>query len=149
MKKKVAIGDMAEIRALGNLTLSPSGKKAAFTVKTGAMEENAYKTDIWVYDEAHSPALYRLTAGEDGSAPIFLDDDTILFSSDRKKKHQKDVFGAKATFQRISLSGGEAEEAFFLPFPVIQLASLGGEKWLAVGKKKLTLPDPEGLDEAE
>ena len=149
MKRKVAIEDMTRIRALGNLTLSPSGKKAAFTVKTGALEENAYKTDIWVYDEAHSPALYRLTAGEDGSAPIFLDDDTILFSSDRKKKHQKDVFGAKTTYQRISLSGGEAEEAFFLPFPVIQLASLGEDKWLAVGKKKLTLPDPEGLDEAE
>ncbi len=63
MQQRVAIDEMTVIRSLGNLTLSPSGKKVAFTVKEGDKEKNTYKTDIWVYDEAHSPALYRLTAG--------------------------------------------------------------------------------------
>ena len=35
MKQRAAIDDMARIKALGNLTLSPSGKKIAFTVKDG------------------------------------------------------------------------------------------------------------------
>lgn len=63
-KQKVAIEDFAKIKKLGSLTLSPSGKKAAFTVTEGSLEDNGYHTDIWVYDEAHTPALYRLTAGE-------------------------------------------------------------------------------------
>ena len=86
-KQKVAIEDFAKIKKLGSLTLSPSGKKAAFTVTEGSLEDNGYHTDIWVYDEAHTPALYRLTAGEDGKAPVFLDEDTLLFPGDRKKRH--------------------------------------------------------------
>ncbi len=149
MQQRVAIDEMTVIRSLGNLTLSPSGKKVAFTVKEGDKEKNTYKTDIWVYDEAHSPALYRLTAGEDGSAPIFLDDDTILFSADRKKRHQKDVFGPKTTYNRISLSGGEAEEAFFLPFAASSPTKLADGRWFFAGKRNLTVPDPEGLEDGE
>ena len=148
MKSKVGIGDFAEIKALGNLTLSPKESKVAFTVKEANVKDNAYRTDIWVYDDAHSPALYRLTAGEDGSAPLFLDEDSLIFAADRKKRHQKDVFGAKTTYNRICLSGGEAEELFALPFAASSVVPLGGDLWLAAGKKKLTTPDPAGLDEA-
>ena len=64
---KVAIEDFANVKKLGGLTLSPSGRKAAFTVTAGSIEDNAYRTDIWVYDPGHTPALFRLTAGEDGA----------------------------------------------------------------------------------
>ncbi len=45
---KVAIEDFANVKKLGGLTLSPSGRKAAFTVTVGSIEDNAYRTDIWV-----------------------------------------------------------------------------------------------------
>ena len=115
-KQKVEIDDFAKLKKLGSLTLSPSGRKAAFTVTEGCLEENKYLTDIWVYDETRETPLFRLTAGEDGTAPLFEDEDHILFSGDRKKRHKADVTGTKTVINRISLSGGEAEEAFVLPF---------------------------------
>ena len=148
-KQRVAIDDFAKIRALGNLTISPSGKKVAFTVREGDLANNRYKNDIWVYDEKHKPALYRLTAGEDGGVPVFLDDDTIVFSADRKKRHQKDVFGSKTTYNRISLQGGEAEEMFFLPFAASSPAKLSDGKWLFAGKRDVTIPDPDTLKPSE
>jgi len=141
MKQYVAIDDMLKIKDLSNLALSPSGTKAAFTVREGDLAGNRYKTDIWVYDEAHHPPLFRLTAGEDGSAPVFLDDDTILFRGDRKKRHPKDAFGAKTTYNRISLSGGEAEEAFWLPFAASSPTPLPNGLWLFAGKRDLHVPD--------
>lgn len=142
MKKKVSIEDFASIKALGNLTLSPEGDKIAFTVKEGDLENNNYRTDIWVYDPARSPALYRLTAGEDGSAPLFKDNDTILFAADRKKRHPADVFGKPTVINRISLKGGEAEEYFVLPFAASALTPLSREEFLCSGKRDLHV---EGL----
>ena len=149
MKRRVAIDDFAKIRALGNLTISPSGEKVAFTVREGDLGNNKYKTDIWVYDEKHKPPLYRLTAGEDDGAPMFLDDDTVAFKADRKKRHQKDVFGSKTTYNRISLQGGEAEEMFFLPFAASSPAKLSDGKWLFAGKRDVTIPDPDTLKPSE
>ena len=146
MKKKVSIEDFASIKALGNLTLSPEGDKIAFTVKEGDLENNNYRTDIWVYDPARSPALYRLTAGEDGSAPLFKDNDTILFAADRKKRHPADVFGKPTVIQQISLRGGEAEECFVLPFAASAITPLSREEFLAFVEDR---PLPEKADSAK
>ena len=148
-KQKIAIDDVAKLKKLGALTLSPSGKKAAFTVTEGCVKENKYLNDIWVYDEAHEPALYRLTAGDDGTAPMFLDDNTILFASDRKKNHKSDAAVTYTTYNTISLNGGEAEEAFYLPFAVSFLKHLDGDLWLAGGRRNVTQPDISGLEGKE
>ncbi len=148
-KQKVAIGDMAVIKKLGSLTLSPSGKKAAFTVLEGCMEKNNYATDIWVYDEDRTPALFRLTAGDDGASPMFLDEETVLFPSDRKKKHPATPTQKFTTFNTISLNGGEANEAFFLPFEVPFIYNIGDGLWLCGGRRDVSLPDVTGLDECE
>ena len=148
-KQKVAIDDVAKLKKLGALTLSPSGKKAAFTVTEGCVKDNKYLNDIWVYDEAHVPALYRLTAGDDGSAPMFLDDNTILFASDRKKNHKSNAAVTYTTYNTISLNGGEAEEAFYLPFAVSFLKHVDGDLWMAGGRRNVTAPDISGLEGEE
>ena len=148
-KQKVEIDDFAKLKKLGSLTLSPSGRKAAFTVTEGCLEENKYLTDIWVYDETRETPLFRLTAGEDGTAPLFEDEDHILFSGDRKKRHKADVTGTKTVINRISLSGGEAEEAFVLPFTAGNLTKLKEDLWLCSGKRNIALPDFSVMDEAE
>ena len=85
--------------------MSPSGKKAAFTVTVGSVEDNAYRTDIWAYDPGHIPALFRLTTGEDGKAPCFLDEDTILFPADRHGRHKPSEGVQYTVYNRISLGG--------------------------------------------
>ena len=146
---KVAIDDFAKIRKLGSLTLSPSGKKAAFTVTEGSIEDNNYRTDIWAYDETHAPALYRLTAGEDGKAPVFLDEDTLLFPGDRKKRHAGNAAEKETVDNRISLTGGEAEPFLVLPFAASGLTPVSDGVYLASGMRDLSAPDLSGMDEAE
>ena len=148
-KQKVAIEDFAKIKKLGSLTLSPSGKKAAFTVTEGSLEDNGYHTDIWVYDEAHTPALYRLTAGEDGKAPVFLDEDTLLFPGDRKKRHTGNAAEKETVYNRIPLNGGEAEPFLVLPFIASGLTPVSDGVYLVSGMRDLSAPDLSGLDEAE
>lgn len=147
--KKVAIEDFARIKKLGSLTLSPSGKKAVLTVTEGSIEDNNYRTDLWVWDESHSPALYRLTAGEDGKAPCFLDEDTILFPADRKKRHPSTPAEKYTVYNRISLTGGEAEEAFVLPFAASDLTPVSEDVYLVCGLRDLRIPDLSGMDDAE
>ena len=146
---KVAIEDFANVKKLGGLTLSPSGRKAAFTVTVGSIEDNAYRTDIWVYDPGHTPALFRLTAGEDGKAPCFLDEDTILFPADRHGRHKPENGVQYTVYNRIALGGGEAEEDFVLPFAASGLTPLGEGKFLVSGLRDLSLPDLTGLSGEE
>lgn len=147
--QKVAIEDFAKIKKLGSLTLSPSGKKAVLTVTEGSIEENSYHTDLWIWDEAHQPALYRLTAGEDGKAPCFVDEDTILFPADRKKRHPATPAAQYTVYNRISLSGGEAEEAFVLPFAASSLTPLAENTYLVSGLRDLSIPDLSGMDDGQ
>ncbi len=147
--EKVSIEDFARIKKLGSLTLSPSEKKAVLTVTEGSIEDNNYRTDLWVWDESHQPALFRLTAGEDGKAPCFIDENTVLFPADRKKRHPAAPAEQYTVYNRISLTGGEAEEAFVLPFAASNLTPLAENTYLVSGLRDLSIPDMSGMDEAE
>lgn len=146
---KVAIEDFANVRKLGSLTLSPSGKKAAFTVTIGSVPDNNYRTDIWVYDQGHKPALFRLTAGEDGKAPCFLDEDTVLFPADRHGRHKPENGVQYTVYNRIALGGGEAEEWLVLPFAGSNLTPVFDGKFLVSGLRDLSIPDLSGLSGEE
>ncbi len=147
--KKVEIEDFAKIRKLSDPVVSPSGKKLALTVTEGDVEKNAYKTDIWVYDEAHSPALFRLTASENGKAPCFLDENTILFPGDRLKAHPAKDGVVYTVYNRISLNGGEAEEFMVLPFAASGLYPLSEDCFLVQGSVDLSLPDLAAMNDDE
>ena len=147
--KKVGIEDFAAVRKLSDPVVSPSGKKLAVTVTEGDVEKNAYKTDIWVYDEAHTPSFFRLTASENGKAPCFLDENTILFPGDRLNAHPAKDGIVYTVYNRISLDGGEASEFMVLPFAASGLFPLGNERYLVKGAVNLSLPDFADMDEAE
>ena len=147
--KKVGIEDFAAVRKLSDPVVSPSGKKLAVTVTEGDVEKNAYKTDIWVYDEAHTPSFFRLTASENGKAPCFLDENTILFPGDRLNAHPAKDGIVYTVYNRISLDGGEASEFMVLPFAASGLYPLDNERYLVKGTVNLSLPDFADMDEAE
>ena len=93
--KKVEIDDFSRIRRLSDLTVSPDGKKAALTVNVGNMEKNRYENSIWLYEDG---SMRRLTGGIDGKKPLWLDDETILFPSDRGGEAEK---GQKLTVYNL------------------------------------------------
>ena len=147
--KKVEIEDFARIRKLSDPVISPSGRKLAVTVTEGDVDKNTYKSDIWVYDEAHLPAFFRLTASENGKAPCFLDENTILFPGDRMKAHPAKDGIVYTVYNRIPLDGGEASEYMVLPFAASELFPLSDESFLVQGSVNLNLPDLAGMTEKE
>lgn len=124
--KKVAIDDFAIIKRLSDLTVSPDGQKAAFTVNVANMDKNKYENNIWLYDNGK---IRRLTGGNDGRRPMWEDDENILFPSDRAGEKEK---GKSLTvFNRISIYGGEAEKAFAIPLQVNNLTKYKPGKYIA------------------
>jgi len=147
--KKVGIKDFSSIKKLGNLNLSPSGKKATFTVTTPDVPGNRYRTEIWVYDETHSPALYRPMEQESARPGIFLDEDTLLIPGDFLKKHPSTPAVQYTPYHRLSLTTGKLEEAFVLPFSSTMLTPVSDSVYLTRGKRDLSLPDLDGMSESE
>ncbi len=147
--KKVEIEDFARIRKLSDPVISPSGRKLAVAVTEGDVDKNTYKSDIWVYDEAHLPAFFRLTASENGKAPCFLDENTILFPGDRMNAHPAKDGIVYTVYNRISLDGGEASEYMVLPFAASGLFPLSDETFLVQGSVNLNLPDLAGMTDEE
>ena len=147
--KKVEIEDFAKIKKLSDPVLSPSGKKLAVTVTEGDVEQNSYKTDIWVYDETHTPSFFRLTASENGKAPCFLDENTVLFPGDRRNAHPAKDGVVYTVYNSISLNGGEACEYMVLPFAASGLYPLSDDSFLVQGSVNLSLPDFSAMNDEE
>ena len=147
--KKVGIEDFSAIKKLGNLTLSPSGKKVTFTVTTPDVPGNRYRTEIWVYDEIHSPALYRPMEQESSRPAIFLDEETLLVPGDFRKQYPDTLTEQHTVYNRISLPDGTMEEAFVLPFASTMLAPVSDGVYLTRGKRDLSFPDLSGLSVEE
>ena len=134
--KPVAMDDFCSLSFLSNVEFSPSGKSACFTVTKALKKENKYDSRLYVRKDGK---VRPLTSGGKESAFCFLDDDTVLFPSNREESKEPSI---ASRFYRISLSGGEAELAYTLPIPVQRLIPLKGGNFLALGT---TFPGWEDL----
>ncbi|OQP67121.1 peptidase S9 [Niastella vici] len=104
-KQSVTVTDMLKIRSIGNVTLSPDGSKAAFTVT--AIENDAenkwdykYVTQIWMVLTDGSSAPRQLTTKENSVQPAWSPDG-------RQLAFVRGVDGKSQIFL-LSLDGGEA-----------------------------------------
>jgi hypothetical protein len=73
------------------------------------LKKDTYEHNIWVKEQNR---LFQLTAFNQESFYIWLDDGSILFSSGRQKDEQNKALSTD--FFRISLSGGEADQIILI-----------------------------------
>ena len=107
--KPVQIEDLFDYRFLSAVEIAPNGEWAAFVVKHADVEENDYRSDIYL-THLSRPEVRRLTtSGKDGPYAWEVSGDSMLFAS----KRREDTEGS--SLYRIRVSGGEAEFAFKLP----------------------------------
>ena len=104
-KQPVTVTDMLKIRSIGNVTLSPDGSKAAFTVT--AIESDAetkwdykYVTQIWMVLTDGPSTPRQLTTKESAAQPAW--------SPDGKQLAFTRAIDGKAQIFLLSLDGGEA-----------------------------------------
>jgi dipeptidyl aminopeptidase/acylaminoacyl peptidase len=106
-KQPVSVTDMLKIKSIGNVTLSPDGSRAAFTVT--AIENDGdskwdykYVTQLWMVSTDGNSAPRQLTTRDNASQPAW--------SPDGKQLAFTRAADGKAQIFLLSLDGGEARQ---------------------------------------
>ena len=123
--KKIKIDDFAHIKYISNPTFSPDGKTIAYVVSNANLEKNSYESYIYIKKDNKD---FKLTNGGKENNFFFLDNDTILFSSDRSDSKAN---GSK--YYEININGGEASLKFEFPIDVYKMHKLDNGNFLLIG----------------
>lgn len=134
--KPIAIDDFCAVRSLANVTFSPEGTSACFTVSQAEKEKNCYESRLYLLKGGRVRAL---TGGGKESSFCYLDENTVLFAGDREGEKEPSL---TSRFYKIALDGGEADLAYTFPIPVSQVFPLKNGDLLVVGS---TFPGFEDL----
>lgn len=134
--KPIAIDDFCAVRSLANVTFSPEGTSACFTVSQAKKEKNCYESRLYLLKGGRIRAL---TGGGKESSFCYLDENTVLFAGDREGEKEPSL---TSRFYKIALDGGEADLAYTFPIPVSQVFPLKNGDLLVVGS---TFPGFEAL----
>lgn len=144
--KPIQIDTFKDYRYLSEAALSPSGNRCAFVVSQCRQDMTGYAHDLYLYD-FNQKELRQLTSGHEERGLIFEDEDHLLFPADRAGKvKQAQAKGQELTcYYRLDLNGGEAREAFALPFKVTSLKK-APNGWIALVSQNLQAVRTEGLE---
>ena len=108
--KKVTSCTFCSFHYVSAPQLSPSAEQVAFIVKRVDRARNRYDSDLYLHKKG---MVRRLTLFGCLFGLLWLDEDTILFSSAYGQKEQNR--GEQTTFYRLKISSGEIERAFAVP----------------------------------
>ena len=150
--KALQLNDFLNYQYLSALDFAPNGKHAVFAVSKADLEENKYRSNLWLYKK-DSGRLSKLTAMDQEKSAVWLDDETLLFPSLRDEALKKATEKGEAwtVFYAININGGEAQEFMRIPASVGTLIPLGNEKFLLSAKQNnmgINLHDYEGAEKA-
>ncbi len=140
MKRPVALDDLMKYRYLSAPAFSPDGRSIAFLVHQGNLEENAYRTDIWLAAQ-DGGSLRQLTASGKEKAFCWLPDGRILFSSGRGETK-----GSGTNLYVLDISGGESLPYCTLPRSASAFTALADGRFLALGVHEPPVDNPYEAD---
>ncbi|NJP40800.1 S9 family peptidase [Oscillospiraceae bacterium HV4-5-C5C] len=123
--EKTKIDSFAAYQLPSQLTLSPDENYLCYVVSQADVEKNCYNQHLHLYDR-QSGRFFQLTNGRTGEQqPVFLDQEHILFCSDRQDKANEQDRLPWTEIYSISIRGGEASLWAKLPLSVSAYAVLG------------------------
>lgn len=147
--KQIGINDFTYYNYPTGMVTAPGGKHAALAVVNANEKDNCYDSCLWVYD-LESGEYKALTSGKKERNFIWLDQDTILFTSNREKTYAEKVKKGEdwTCFYKINVHGGEALFAFAVPYAVSKM-KLAGNKLVLSVKYDYNKPNFAAMDEKE
>lgn len=146
--QKITMQDLAEIHCLSQVACSPDAKHVAFVVTKPSIEKNCYCSNIWVL-ETESGTCRKLTGGDKESDFLWLDNERLLFSGDRKQQHKPQPGQNVTVYNCINIHGGEAEEFFVLPKKAKGLYQVNDHEFLLTATDDLNAVDLSSLEGKE
>ena len=146
--QKITMQDLAEIHCLSQVACSPDAKHVAFVVTKPSIEKNCYCSNIWVL-ETENGTCRKLTGGDKESDFLWLDNERLLFSGDRKQQHKPQPGQNVTVYNCINIHGGEAEEFFVLPKKAKGLYRVNDHEFLLTATDDLNAVDLSSLEGKE
>jgi len=148
--EKLKLDDFTRYTFLSGLEFNPGGSHACFIVHTADLEENGYKSNLWLYDVSNG-RYSQLTAFDKEKGFIWLDDEHILFPGMRNPRDkEKAESGQEFTvYYKISIKGGEAREAFRIPLAVGSIKKLDAARFLLTATFNTHRPSLEEMSDEE
>lgn len=134
--KKISLDSWLDYRFISNVKENPSRRKFAYVLSRADLKKDAYEQNIWVVEQNRH---FQLTAFNQESFYIWLDDDSILFSSGRQKDEQNKSLSTD--FFKITLTGGEAIKQFSLPLIVTSLEKLNDDRFVLTALSDVNHPN--------
>ena len=97
-KRAITFDDFFSLKRMHSVAVSPDGKKVAFCLTTPNIEENSFKTDIYLLDLKTGELRRLTTAASSSSHPVWAPDGQTIY------------FNRSGQIWKISLKGGEARQ---------------------------------------
>ena len=130
--KNLELRSFLEYKFLSNLDFNPNGRKIAFSVSESDAEKNSYKHFIYTLD-TDTNEIKKLTYRGKEKNSLWLDNDTILFSSDRNEEIKEKIKNGEtwSVFYALDTkNGGEAYEYMTLPFDVTEIKIIDNDNFI-------------------
>ncbi len=97
-KRAITFEDFFTLKRMHSVAVSPDGQQVAFCLTTPNIEENSFKTDIFLYDLKAGELRQITRAASSSSHPVWAPDGETLY------------FNRSGQIWKISLQGGEAQQ---------------------------------------
>ena len=130
--KNLELRSFLEYKFLSNLDFNPNGRKIAFSVSESDIKKNLYKHFIYTLD-TDTNEIKKLTHRGKEKNSLWLDNDTILFSSDRNEEIKEKIKNGEtwSVFYALDTkNGGEAYEYMTLPFDVTEIKIIDNDNFI-------------------
>ena len=130
--KNLELRSFLEYKFLSNLDFNPNGRKIAFSVTESDIEKNLYKHFIYTLD-TDTNEIKKLTHRGKEKKSLWLDNNTILFSSDRNEEIKEKIKNGEtwSVFYALDTkNGGEAYEYMTLPFDVTEIKIIDNDNFI-------------------
>ncbi len=141
--KPVSIKDFDQIRMLSNLSVSPSGCRAALCCTKADLGSDAYERSIHVYDRNTD----RIQPVCEGDACVWYDEDSVVVSALREPRDVRAVQAGflRTVFYRTDIHSGKQKRLFALPLSHASLHRISEKTWLVCAREDREYPVLEGL----
>ena len=128
--KKINVDTFLEYKFISNLSFNYSGSNLAFTVSESNLDNNGYSHYIWIKDKKNN--FKKLTNLRNEKNFFWLDDENVVFISDRDQKINKlkDEGETWTSLYSININGGEASKFLDLPLSIVSMKKIDKDTYI-------------------
>ena len=121
--EKITREDLLKLKFVNDPVISPDGKHTVYVEYCQNLKDNNYESRLRLLNNGSGAVLDLTHLGKESPA-VWLDSETLLFSTERGKQDQGKDGEEKTCFYSLKITGGEAKKEFEIPLQVEEIFPL-------------------------